>query len=57
MGTLAIPRAGNHVPADSSIAATRTEAGFETLSLPVNAMPSARVVVEPPRDGEQTRLS
>ena len=53
MGTLAIPRAGNHLLRIHRSAIARADAGFETLSLPVNAMPSARVVVEPPRDGEQ----
>jgi len=53
MGTLAIARAGSHLLRIHRSAAARTEAGFETVSLPVNAMPSARVVVEPPRDGEQ----
>ena len=51
MGTLAISRAGSHLLRIHRLAAARTEAGFEMLSLPVNPMPSARVVVEPPRDG------
>ena len=53
MGTLVISRAGNHRLRIHRSTAARTEAGFETLGLPVNAMPSARVVVESPRDGEQ----
>jgi len=51
VGTLAISRAGSHLLRIHRSAAARTEAGFETLSLPVNALPSARVVVEPSRDG------
>jgi len=52
-GTLAIFRAGSHRLRIHRSAAAKTEPGFETLSLAVNAMPSARVVVDPSRDGEQ----
>jgi hypothetical protein len=45
-------QAGNHVLRIRRSAAARTdEAGFETLSLPVNAVPTANLTVEPPRDG------
>ena len=50
VGTLAIPAPGSHVLRIRRSAATRIEAGFEALHLPVNAMPSARVIVEPGAD-------
>jgi hypothetical protein len=53
LGALAISRAGRHHLRIHRSAAARTEAGFETLSLPVNALPSARVVVAPVPEGEQ----
>ncbi len=56
MGTLAISRAGSHVLRIHRSALVSADAGFEKLSLPVNAMPSARVVVEPPREGANHAL-
>ena len=55
-GTVAIPRAGIHVLSIRRSCATRNEGGFETLNLPVNAMPSARVVVDPSEGGKHTAL-
>jgi hypothetical protein len=52
-GTLAISRAGKHRLLIHRSAAARTEAGFETLSLPVNALPSAHLVVDPPPFDQQ----
>ena len=47
-----IPDAGKHALAIRRSAATvADETGAESLSLPINPMPTARVVVEPPRDG------
>jgi hypothetical protein len=51
MGSVTIPGAGSHRLRIHRSVAARTEAAFERLSLPVNALPSARVVVESPRDG------
>jgi hypothetical protein len=53
-----IPVAGSHVlRLRRSVAATADEAGSEAISLPINPMPTARVIVEPPRDGvEQGNL-
>ncbi len=46
-----IPVAGSHVlRLLRSVAATADEAGSEAISLPINPMPTARVIVEPPRD-------
>ena len=49
-GTLAIPEPGTHLLRIRRSAATRIESGFEALHLFVNAMPSARVIVEPAAD-------
>jgi hypothetical protein len=47
MGTVALARAGRHLLRIRRAAAARVDAAFETLSLPVNAVPSARVTVAP----------
>ncbi len=52
-GEVAIPQAGKHLLRIHRSVATRIEEGLECLRLPVNAMPSARVVVEPREDGRQ----
>ena len=47
-----IPASGNHVlRLHRSVAAAADEAGSEAISLPINPMPAADVVVVPPRDG------
>src|SRR5205823_222406 len=47
-----IAEAGSHVlRVRRSAAARADEAGAELLRLPINAMPSARIIVEPARDG------
>ena len=51
-GTVSITRAGRHVLAVRRSFATRTEAGLEVLSFPVNAIASARVLVDPPEKGK-----
>ncbi len=49
---VAIPAAGSHVLGlRRSIAASADESGSEAIALPINPMPTARVLVEPPRDG------
>jgi hypothetical protein len=45
-GTVTLSRPGKHTLRIRRSTATRTESGFETLRMPVNAMPSARVIVE-----------
>jgi hypothetical protein len=46
-----IPEAGSHVlRLRRLVAATVDEGGFDELSLPINAMPTARAILEPPRD-------
>ena len=55
-GRLAIPRAGIHHLSIRRSCATRSDGGFQTLDLPVNAMPSARVLVDSPQGGKQTAL-
>jgi hypothetical protein len=52
-GALAISRAGKHMLRVHRLAAARTEGDFESLSLPVNALASARVLVLRGNDGEQ----
>jgi hypothetical protein len=52
-GVVAIPQAGKHLLRIHRSVATRMEQGLECLRLPVNAMPSARVVVAPREDGRQ----
>jgi hypothetical protein len=51
MGALTFSRAGSHFLRIRRASAARHDAGFETLSLPVNAMPSARVILEPQEAG------
>ena len=52
LATVVIPGAGTHRLRIRRFAtAGIDEAGAEVLSLPVNAMPTARLVVEPPADG------
>jgi hypothetical protein len=47
-----IPAAGNHVlRLRRSVATLADEAGPEAISLPINPMPTARILVERPRDG------
>ncbi len=46
-----VPPSGRHVLRLRRTASTRTEANHEVLRVPINAMPFARVIVEPPRDG------
>ena len=47
-----IPGAGTHVlRLHRSVAAAADESGSEAISLPINPMPTARVIVEPPGDG------
>ncbi|MGO9917505.1 MAG: hypothetical protein ACLQIB_22735 [Isosphaeraceae bacterium] len=46
-----LPPSGRHVLRLRRTASTRTEANHEVLRVPINAMPFARVIVEPPRDG------
>jgi hypothetical protein len=46
-----IPRSGSHVLRLSRSAAAKAEAAVERLDLSINAIPSARLIVEPPRDG------
>ena len=52
LGEVAIPRAGNHVLVIRRSFTTKSEAGFEVLSFPVNAIASARVVVDRPEPGK-----
>jgi hypothetical protein len=52
-GTLAISRAGRHLLRIHRTTSARSEGGFETLSLPVNALPTARLIVEPFLDGKE----
>ena len=52
-GTVAISRAGSHQLVIRRAARVRSEAGVETLSLPVNAVPSARLIVEPENEGKR----
>ncbi len=53
LGEIMIPRGGSHLLSIRRLFATRTEAGFESLSFPVNALSSARVIVESPAEGQQ----
>ncbi len=53
LGEISIPSAGSHLLSIRRSFATRTEAGFESLSFPVNALSSARVIVESPAEGQQ----
>jgi len=46
-----LPPAGRHVLRLRRTASTKTEANQEILRVPINAMPFARAIVEPPRDG------
>ncbi len=50
-GEVAIPRSGNHLLTVRRSFATKSEAGFEVLSFPVNAFASARVVLDAPEPG------
>ena len=50
---MAIPQAGKHELRIHRSVAMRIEDGLECLRLPVNAMPTARVVVAPREDGRQ----
>jgi hypothetical protein len=49
-----LPRSGSHLLRIERSAAAEMADGVETLKLPVNAMPVARVVLEPSRDGQGT---
>jgi hypothetical protein len=53
-GALAISRAGKHVLKVHRSAAARTEGDFETLSLPVNALATARVITLRATEGDQS---
>jgi len=46
-----VPPSSSHVLRLRRTASTKTEANHEVLRVPINAMPFARVIVEPPRDG------
>jgi hypothetical protein len=48
----AIPSAGSHMLRVRRSTGTKIEAGHETLDLPVNAMPSARVILAACEDGQ-----
>jgi hypothetical protein len=56
LGEIMIPAAGSHALLLRRSYTTRSDAGFESLDFPVNALASARVVVNRPRDGEQVPL-
>jgi hypothetical protein len=51
-GTLVIPKPGRHLLQIHRSAVTRVESGYEALRMHVNAMPSARVIVEPGGDSK-----
>jgi hypothetical protein len=53
MGTVAFSRAGSHRLSIRRAAAARPGGGLETLSLPVSAVPSARVIVAAAEAGMQ----
>jgi hypothetical protein len=46
-----VPPSSRHVLRLRRTASTKTEGSHEVLQVPINAMPFARVIVEPPRDG------
>jgi hypothetical protein len=46
-----VPPSSSHVLRLRRTASTKTEANHDVLRVPINAMPFARVIVEPPRDG------
>ncbi len=50
---VAIPSAGSHVLRVRRSTGTKIEAGQETLVLPVNAMPAARVILAAPEVGQR----
>ena len=52
-GEVAIPQAGKHLLRIQRSVVTKIEEGLECLSLSVNAMPAARLVVAPRDDGRQ----
>jgi hypothetical protein len=49
---MVIPHAGSSLVRMRRFASTKTDDRFEVLSLPINAMPSARAIIEPSRDGQ-----
>ncbi len=49
---VAIPSAGSHLLRVRRSTGTKIEAGQETLVLPVNAMPAARVILAAPEVGQ-----
>jgi hypothetical protein len=52
-GEITIPATGSHALLIRRSYTTRNDAGFDSLVFPVNALASARVVVDRPEEGEQ----